>query len=186
MKTWLDILRQKWTRTPEWMRSALIAAGLLLLLLPLTECAPAFWRATFVLPSAWLASWFLAADLTPTAQGWLLNALSAPVHVIGPCSGAGFFVLLVSLLGGQVLARTKPRLGRLTAALAFAYAAAVCVNTGRVVFTCYTDRWAARVLPANLGEMAHAAAGLLVLLVGMVAAWILFVKFNDIQRKEPA
>ncbi|MDD5678236.1 MAG: archaeosortase/exosortase family protein [Kiritimatiellae bacterium] len=176
MKTIYYRFMQSWQATPEWKRSVLVTAFLLLALLPWTDGIPAFRRMAFVMPTAWIASWFMSAACVPTSQGYMLITSATPVHVILACSGATFFALLASLLAGQTLASRRPKLLGLAIALGMAYGTAIAANSARVVFTWFADRWAEHMLPPQFIAAAHMGAGIMVFLVFLVLTWILFLK----------
>ncbi|MBU4198359.1 MAG: archaeosortase/exosortase family protein [Verrucomicrobia bacterium] len=184
MKTFYHRLLQLWQTTPEWKRSALVTAFLLLALIPWTDCMPAFWRTAFVMPTAWIASWFMSANCVPTPQGCLLITPIAPVHVTLACCAARFFVLLASMLVGQIVVSRRPKIPGLAIALLIAYMVAIAANSARVVFAWFAGRWAERILPSHFAAAVHMGAGIMVFLVFLVVPWVLFMNIIDDKRKE--
>lgn len=184
MKRLYHALRRLWLATPEWKRSVLITALLLLALTASLDRMPAFRRCAFVMPTAWIAAWFLSAERVPTPEGCLLVTSAAPVHVILACSGAGFFALLASLLLGQLLAARRPTIGGLALMPAAAYAMAVAANSARVVFAWFAVRWIGRALPSYLVPAVKTGAECLVFIVFLAGTWVLFAHVFDKQRKE--
>lgn len=184
MKAFLQKLRQAWLATPEWKRSALVTACLLLAFIPWTEHAPSFWRSAFVIPTAWIASWFMSATCILTPQGCLLITPTSPVHVTLACSAANFFILLASLLAGQVLVLQRPRIVILALTFLTSYLVALAANSARVVFAWYAGQWTERFLPSHFAAAVHMGAGILVFLVFLIATWIVCMKMIDTKRKE--
>jgi len=162
----------------------LVMAFLLLALIPWTDRVPEFWRTAFVMPTAWIASWFMSADCVSTPQGCLLITPIAPVHVTLACSAARFFVLLTSLLVGQIMVSRRPKIPGLAIAILTAYMVAIAANSARVVFAWFASQWAERVLPSHFTAAVHMGAGIMVFLVFLVATWVLFIKIIDDKRKE--
>lgn len=184
MKPLSHKLRQAWRAMPEWQRAALVTAPLLLALLPLSNRLPAFWRTAFVMPTAWIASWFMAADCIPTAQGCLLVTPLAPVHVTLACSAARFFVLLTSLLAGQILAARRAKASGLVLALLTAYSAAIAANATRVVCAWFAGRWTEHSLPTHFAAAVHLGAGIMVFLVFLILTWGWFMRYIITARRK--
>lgn len=184
MKTFYHRLLQSWQETSEWKRSVLVTAFLLLVLIPLTDRVPEFWRTAFVMPTAWIASWFMSADCVSSPQGYLLITPIAPVHVTLACSAGRFFALLTSLLAGQILVSRRPKISGLAIVLLVAYMVAIAANSARVVFAWFAGRWSGYVLPSSFAAAVHMGAGIIVFLVFLVVTWVLFMKIIDDERKE--
>lgn len=153
--------------TPMPLRRPLLV---LLLLLPLTEVAPAFWLRAFSWPAAWLAARFLGAPCWRTAEGGVIATDPVPVLVTTACSGAAFFVITAALLAGTLDgARRRPLAATLGLAAGAAYAVTILANTARIVLASMAAAWARTALPPPYWSGLHMGVGIFVFMTALIA-----------------
>lgn len=127
-------------------------------------------------PSAVVSSVFLGFHCSAIPGAFLLANDTLPIHVTDGCSAAGFFLLLVILLGGAVVTDFTARAClKALWVIPASYAVAICANSSRIIAAWFTGKWARAALPESLWPAVHLCTGIIVFVTFLLATY-LFIK----------
>jgi exosortase K len=158
----------------EQINTVIICILLLLVSLPFANTFENFWLNFIGLPSAKIASLFLASDLSAADRGFVINNEKLPIYVTKACSAANFFILIVVFLGAAVIKSCKfEDFSKIIWIIPLAYCITVFANVSRIVGCWFTGRLARNIFPENFWPAVHLGTGVIIFLTFLIGTYLI-------------
>jgi len=137
----------------------------------------------FARTTAEIAGLLSGAPAITTPDGWLLPFQHQALLISEACSGAGFFIMLASLLAWHLAKRWGRVLPALVVGLSASFALAMGINALRVLSLSQAHRWLIPLLPETYAHVAHLMVGVAVFLPALIALNTAFEIYGHPSRR---